>query len=63
MKLHELKDLTPADIHRLADLKGVPWDDDPAFLALTKRITGREHLDDLNQVQLLAMQQHLRSLT
>ena len=44
--------ITPATIHKLADRKGVKWDDEPSFLRLTKRLTGKEHLDDLNQTEL-----------
>lgn len=36
-----------ADIHSLADSKGIKWDDDPAFMAFTKEVTGKEKLDDL----------------
>lgn len=35
------------DIHTLADERGIPWDNDPDFLALTKELTGKEHLDEL----------------
>jgi len=60
MKVKEiLESLTPKNIHTLADAKGVKWDDEPSFLALTKRLTGKEHLDDLNQAQLLKVKQYL----
>lgn len=36
-----------ADLHALADSKGLAWDDDPAFMDLTERATGKRHLDDL----------------
>jgi hypothetical protein len=39
-------------IHDLADRKGIPWDNEPSFLKLTKQLTGKEHLDDLNADQL-----------
>lgn len=44
--------ITPDDIHKLADARGIPWDNDPAFLARTKRVTGKEHLDDLTPEEL-----------
>ena len=53
--------LSPQRIHNLADKLGIAWDDDPDFLALTKRVTGKEHLDDLDQSQLAAMYKHLSS--
>lgn len=51
--------LTPNTIHKLADRKGIKWDNEPNFLALTKRLTGKEHLDDLNQEELLQVKRHL----
>jgi hypothetical protein len=51
--------LTPKDIHSLADSKGVKWDNEPSFLKLTKRLTGLEHLDDLDQTGLQKVKQHL----
>jgi hypothetical protein len=63
MKVKEiLESLTPKNIHTLADAKGVKWDDEPNFLKLTKRLTGKEHLDDLNQAQLRKVKQHLENL-
>jgi len=56
------KSLTPNDIHALADSKGVAWDDEPSFLQLTKRLTGKEHLDDLDQAGLLKVKNHLENL-
>ena len=38
---------TVKDIHELCDSLGLPWDDDPGFMRLTKEITGKEKLDDL----------------
>jgi hypothetical protein len=52
-------EFTPKDIHKLADRKGVKWDNEPSFLQLTKRLTGKEHLDDLDQVGLQKVKQHL----
>jgi hypothetical protein len=40
--------ITPNDIHKLADSKGIKWDNEPSFLKLTKKLTGKEHLDDLD---------------
>jgi hypothetical protein len=58
----EKKTLTPNDIHTLADSKGVAWDDEPSFLQLTKRLTGKKHLDDLDQTGLETIKQHLENL-
>jgi len=55
-------DLSPQTIHKLADHKGVKWDDEPSFLQLTKRLTGKEHLDDLDQAGLNKVKKHLDGL-
>jgi hypothetical protein len=54
--------ITTNDIHALADSKGVTWDNEPNFLQLTKRLTGKEHLDDLDQAGLEKIKQHLENL-
>jgi len=63
LELKKLQDvaegITPETIHKLADRENVKWDNDPAFLALTKRLTGKEHLDDLDQEELQRVKQHL----
>ena len=51
--------ITPNTIHKLADHKGVKWDNEPSFLRLTKRLTGKEHLDDLAQAELQQVKKHL----
>jgi hypothetical protein len=51
--------LTPNTIHKLADRKGVKWDNEPSFLRLTKQLTGKEHLDDLDQADLQKVKHHL----
>lgn len=49
-------------IHDLADRKGIPWDNEPSFLKLTKRLTGKEHLDDLDADQLQKVYDHLQNV-
>lgn len=44
--------ITEADVTRKADEKGVKWDDDPAFLSWTERLTGIPKLENLNPAQL-----------
>jgi len=56
------ENITPQHIHKLADKKGVKWDNEPGFLALTKRLTGKEHLDDLDQAGLKKVKDHLDEL-
>ena len=55
--------ITPNTIHRLADRKGVKWDNDPAFLRLTRRLTGKSHLDDLDQEGLARVRRYLNQLS
>ena len=51
--------VTPAQIHQIADRKGIAWDNKPNFLRLTKQLTGKEHLDDLNQPELHRVKKYL----
>jgi predicted nucleotidyltransferase len=50
------------DIHKLADEKGVKWDNDAKFMAKTKELTGKEHLDDLTPAELLKVQAWLKNV-
>jgi hypothetical protein len=54
--------LSTAHIHDLADSKGVKWDNDPKFMKQTEKLTGKKHLDDLNQRELGTVQKWLNSL-
>jgi murein DD-endopeptidase MepM/ murein hydrolase activator NlpD len=56
------KRLTPKNIHKIADKKRIKWDDEPAFLKLTKRVTGHRYLDDLDQDGLFKMKNYLDRL-
>lgn len=47
-------------IHDLADRKGIPWDNEPSFLKLTKQLTGKEHLDDLDADQLQKVYDYIK---
>jgi hypothetical protein len=39
------------DVHRAADLAGVEWDN-PAFMDMSERLTGKRHLDSMSQEEL-----------
>ena len=43
---------TVEKIHKLAESVGLKWDDDPAFMQLSKRVTGKERLDDMSPTEL-----------
>lgn len=49
VSVDEIEKISTTDIHKLADKKGVKWDNEPSFLKLTKNLTGEEHLDNLDQ--------------
>ena len=50
---------TVADIHALADSKGIAWNNDKVFMDLTLKVTGKRHLDALTPAQLEKMYQRL----
>ena len=54
---------TPQRIHTLADDLGIPWDDDPDFMAFSKGVTGKGHLDDMTAVELGKLAQALKGKT
>jgi len=54
--------VTPKDIHRIAEDRNILWDDDPAFLAFTKRMTGSFLLDSLDQPRLRAMYDRISAM-
>ncbi len=54
---------TPGDIHALADARKIPWDGNTAFLAMTQRVTGKAHLDDLTPDQLKAVARAVQDAT
>lgn len=43
------------DIHALADRKHIAWDNDPDFMDFTESVTGKRHLDALNETELKAV--------
>ena len=53
--------ITQKTIHDLADSRGIKWDNEPSFLRLTKRLTGKEHLDQLNQEELIKVKKYLEN--
>lgn len=57
-----VSETTVNDIHKLADQQGVKWDNDDKFMAKTKQLTGKEHLDDLTPAELLKVQAWLKSI-
>ena len=51
---------TPKAIHKLADSRNIPWDNDPNFMALSQAVTGKRHLDDMTPNELEALARALR---
>ncbi len=48
------------EIHRLADKKGIPWDDDPKFKKWSKKVTGKACLDDMSPSRLSRLKKALK---
>lgn len=61
MSLIKLAKITVKDIHNLADLKNIKWDNNPKFMKWTKKLTGSKHLDDLSQEKLKLIKDNLIS--
>jgi hypothetical protein len=55
-------DLTPDSIHRLADQRGVAWDNDAEFMRRSQQLTGKQHLDDMTPLELARIRAWLKSL-
>ena len=39
--------VTAKDVHKAADSVGMKWDNNKKFMVFSKRITGKEHIDDM----------------
>lgn len=52
---------TPKDVHALADKLDISWDDDPGFMSWTKKVTGKEHLDDMSEKELRDVMSAMKS--
>jgi hypothetical protein len=51
-----------AKVHRLANKKGIPWDNNKRFMRKTRELTGKRHLDDLSQSGLKKVINWLKSV-
>lgn len=54
--------IVPEDIHAVADKLGVQWDNNANFMKMTERVTGKRHLDEMNQQQLRKIKDMLDSV-
>lgn len=54
--------IKPADVHKAADKKGMPWDKNRKFFNLSKKLTGKEHLDDMTPEELRVMFDYLTKI-
>lgn len=54
--------VTVKDVHKLADKKGVSWDNNKKFMRKTFKLTGKRHLDDLSQRGLKKVINWLKSI-
>lgn len=51
-RLSGLLDVRPEHVHKLATERGIKWDNDPEFMKMSKSLTGKAHLDDMNSAEL-----------
>ena len=49
-------------VHAAADRAGMPWDNDPAFMDLTERLTGKRELDKLTPRELTAVKEAIEEV-
>ena len=49
-------------VHAAADRAGMPWDNDPAFMDLTERLTGKRELDKLTPRELTALKEAIEEV-
>ena len=58
--------MTPEHIHKLADKKGIVWDagakGSARFIAMCVKLTGKSHLDEMTQRELLRVSSALRKM-
>ena len=40
------------EVHRAAELAGVEWDNNRDFMDMSERVTGKRHLDSMNEEEL-----------
>ena len=52
---------TPKDVHALADKLDISWDNDPGFMSWTKKVIGKEHLDDMSEKELRDVMSAMKS--
>ena len=52
---------TPSDVHKMADKKGIAWDNDKKFMSLSKKLTGKSHLDQMSSDELGIVYKHLKN--
>ena len=53
--------VTPSDVHKAAEEAGMKWDDNQDFMDLSKRVTGKEHIDDMNSDERAMLTHEIRN--
>ena len=47
--------ITPEDVHAVADKAKIKWDNNASFMKLSKKVTGKEHIDDMSASERLSL--------
>jgi len=53
--------MTQKSIHKIATKMGISWDGDKHFMSWCKTIVGKEHLDDMSEVELIMIYNRLKN--
>ena len=53
--------MTPKSIHKIATKMGVAWDGDKNFMSWCQTIVGKEHLDDMSEVELIMIYNRVKN--
>lgn len=53
--------MIPKDIHKIADKMNISWDGDKKFMSWCQSVVGKEHLDDMNEVELIMIYNRLKT--
>ena len=53
--------MTQQNVHKIADKMGIKWDGEKNFMAWCKQTVGKEHLDDMSEVELTMIYNRIKN--